>query len=178
MDVEAEPNEAIPPKKSVEDLVETGEVHVIRYSQGADHHGAHFAQNCSWNQLLEGCLCFHPSSLRAWVQLSQIPRFLLSPLTDFVFAGGSHPKGIICQDIEPANIFVTKRSRARILDFGLAKLTRAASQGTSSKGDALTASVDDAFLTRFGATMATVAYTSPASRRGEKILDNHTNLAR
>ena len=76
MNVEAE-TEATPAEKATKDLVETCEVQVIRHSQDPDYHGARFAQYCSQNQSLEGCLCFHPSRLRFRVQLSQTTGFLL-----------------------------------------------------------------------------------------------------
>jgi serine/threonine protein kinase len=86
----------------------------------------------------------------------------------------AHAKGIIHRDIKPANIFLTQRGQVKVLDFGLAKLTREA--GASADIDA---TLDDgartASLTNPGSTVGTVAYMSPEQARGEQ-LDARTDL--
>lgn len=129
--------------------------------------GAQDGRSYLVSELLEG------QSLRDLLQDGAISSRKASDYAVQVSSGlaAAHDKGIIHRDLKPENIFITKEGRAKILDFGLAKLTQPSASGPAAH-DGLTLTSSP---TQAGVVMGTAGYMSPEQVRGEAI-DHRTDI--
>jgi len=121
-------------------------------------------------ELLEG------RTLRDCIVNRPLPTSQMLELASEIAEGleAAHVQGIVHRDIKPANIFVTKRGHAKILDFGLAKLTLTTNRSPASIAGTPTV-MEEAHLTSPGMAVGTIAYMSPEQAAGEE-LDARTDL--
>ncbi len=122
-------------------------------------------------ELLEGRTLKHRIEGKP-IRMEQLLEWALE-LADALEA--AHARGIIHRDIKPANIFITEGGRAKILDFGLAKLLprQRVAEAVGVSGEATLAGNDQ--LTSPGSAVGTIAYMSPEQARGDE-LDRRTDL--
>ncbi|MGH9488104.1 MAG: protein kinase domain-containing protein [Terriglobales bacterium] len=119
-------------------------------------------------ELLEG------ETLRQLLGLGALPVRTVAGLGAQIASGlaAAHGQGIVHRDLKPENIFITREERAKILDFGLAKLNPLAGAATSSEAETL---AEVPSTTQPGVVMGTVGYMAPEQARGE-IADARSDI--
>src|SRR6187402_2854255 len=123
-----------------------------------EHEGAHFiAMELLDGQPLDRMIDGRPLSISRLLGLAV-------QIADGLDA--AHALGILHRDIKPANIYVTARGQAKILDFGLAKLTR---ERANSPRPAVSQLDTELLTTRQGVALGTVSYMSPEQARGDEL---------